>query len=139
MGSKIDEILKSRSPAGSGATEEGAQEDKFFSVLGGDGIDENFFEVRFRDGTKTCFPYHSLSWFNLSPEEGIDLDFDGYMVSIRGRGLDPKLWNGIKQKRVAWVKEADVELQDHKGNEAFISAITITSPESPSEDEPEEE
>jgi hypothetical protein len=129
MGSKIDEILSSRKPAPVAPQEDGSQSDKFFSVLIGEGMEENFFEVRFRDGTKTCFPYHSLSWFNISPEEGIDLDFDGYMICIKGRGLDPKLWNGIKQKRVAWVKEADVELQDHQGNEAYISEITITPPE----------
>lgn len=139
MGSKIDEILRSRNPVTPAAEESDAQEDKFFSVLIGEAIEENFMELRFRDGSKTCFPYQSLTWFNFSPEEGIDLDFNGYMVSIKGRGFDPKLWNGIKQKRVAWVKEADVELQDNKANEAFVSEITITPPETSEEGEPEED
>lgn len=128
MGNAIDDILSKRRPA-EAVAENAEQGDKFFSVLLGDGLHEDFLEVRFRDGTRTCFPYRSLTWFNLSPEDGIDLDFDGYMISIRGRGLESKLWNGIKQMRVAWVTEASVELQDHKGNECFISDITITPPE----------
>ena len=135
MASKIDEILNSKKVA---AEEDAVQEDKFFSVLLGEGLQENFLEVRFRDGTKTAFPYRTLSWFNLSPEEGIDLDFDGYMIAIKGRGLEPKLWNAIKYMRLAWVAEATVELQDHKGNETFISNITITPPEG-FDEAPEEE
>jgi hypothetical protein len=49
-------------------------------------------------------------------------------VAIEGRGLHPKLFTGIKQKRVAWVKEADLQMQDHKDNDTYISSITITPP-----------
>lgn len=122
---KIDEIIKSRQAA---SDQQEAASDKFFSILLGEGLFENFLELQFKDGSRTCFSYTDLIWFNHSPEDGIDLDFGGYLVSIKGRGLEPKLWNGLKSKRVAWVREADVELQDHPGNESFIETITITPP-----------
>ncbi len=133
--SAIDEILKKKQGTG----EPEPEGDRFFSILLGEGLFENFLELQFRDGSRTCFSYNSLTWFNLSPEDGIDLDFSGYLVSIKGRGMEPKLWNGLKAKRVAWVKEADVELQDHKGNECYIEGITITPPEGFGGDETAEE
>ena len=130
----IDEIIRSRQAS---AEQQDAGGDKFFSVLLGEGLYENFLELQFRDGSRTCFSYTDLIWFNYSPEDGIDLDFGGYLISIKGRGLEPKLWNGLKSKRVAWVREADVELQDHGGNESFISEIMITPPKGFAGDEDE--
>ncbi len=125
----IDEILEKRKQAEKPAVPlEENQEDKFFSILVGDGLQENFLELQFRDGLRTCFSYTDLIWFNLSPEDGLDLDFGGFLISIKGRGLGTKLFHGIKQKRVAWVKESDVEMQDHKDNETFIESLTITPP-----------
>ena len=127
MANAIEKILKERE-AGRVIESPEAEGEKFFSVLIGEGLVENFLELRFRDGSCTCFSYTDLTWFNYVPEEGLDLDFGGYLITVKGRGLAPKLFNGIKQKRVAWVKESDVELQDHKGNECFIEEITITPP-----------
>lgn len=82
-------------------------------------------ELRFSNGSHTCFSYGELGWFNYDPEQGIDLDFAGNLVVIKGRGFMPKLFTGIKQKRVAWVKEADSEMQDHSENQTFIEAIEV--------------
>jgi hypothetical protein len=126
----IDRVLETKRPA---APEQAAETDadKFYSVLGGDGLQEHFLELRFRNGLRTCFSYTDLMWFNYDPEAGcIDLEFGGFLLTLKGRGLGDALFNGIKQKRVAWVKEADVEMQDHSGNKSFIKEITITPPES---------
>jgi len=125
----IDEILKAKRQAEKPAEETAKQEDKFFSVLGGEGLHEDFLELRMREGNWTCFSYSDLMWFNYDPKEGcIDLAFGEFMVQIKGRGLVPRLWQGIKNKRVAWLKESDEEMQDHKDNETFIEGIFITPP-----------
>ena len=134
----IDDILKrkqSEKTAAPPSPEADKQEDKFFSILVGEGVQENFLELQFRDGVRTCLSYTDLMWFNYSPDEGLDLEFGGFLISIKGRGLMPKLFNGIKQKRVAWLKESDVELQNHKDNETFIETITITPPKGFTEEE----
>lgn len=129
----VDKVLAKKpaeSHAAALATPVGAaEEDKFYSVLGGEGVSENFLELRFRIGMKTCFSYTELSWFNYDPEAAcIDLEFGGYLVTLKGRGLGEKLFNALKQKRVAWITEADVEMQDHPGNATFIEEITVTPP-----------
>lgn len=117
----VDRILGEKRQAAGG--------DKFYSVLLGEGLQEHFLEFQFRIGLRTCFSYTDLLWFNYDPEAGcVDLEFGGYLVTIKGRGLSPSLFNGIKQKRVAWIKEADSEAQDHPGNDIFIEAITISPP-----------
>lgn len=125
----IDQILQSRKQ---GQKQESpapeTQQDKFFSILVGEGSQENFFEIQSRDGLLTCFSYADLIWIVYDPATGIMLEFGGYLVSIEGRGLHPRLFLGIKQKRVAWVKEADSEMQDHKDNDHFIAKITISPP-----------
>src|SRR5579862_8197141 len=104
----IDKILEAKKQAASPAPVKEKQEDKFFSVLGGEGLHEDFLEFQLRNGTFVCFNYNDLQWFNWDPKAGIiDLEFGGLLVTIKGRGFFPKLWNGIKTKRVAWVKEAD--------------------------------
>lgn len=108
------------------------EEDKFYSILLGEGLQENFLELQFNDGSRSCFSYTDLLWFNYDPAEGIDLDFGGILVTIQGRGFVPRLFNSLKQKRVAWIKEADVELQDHQDNETFVQKISVLAPESPS-------
>lgn len=129
----IDKVL-GRKPAEShaaavappSATDTG---DKFYSVLGGEGLQEHFLELRFRIGLRSCFSYTDLVWFNYDPEAGcIDLEFGGFLITIKGRGLGDALFNGFKQKRVAWIKEADVEMQDHPGNVTFIEEITLIPP-----------
>jgi hypothetical protein len=45
----------------------------------------------------------------------------------------------VKGKRVAWVKEADSNLQDHKDNDCFIEEISITPPKGFTEEAPASE
>lgn len=138
MADKIDEILQRRQ-AEKAATEPEEGDDKFFSVLRGEGLQENFLELQFRNGLQTCFSYSDLLWFNHDPESGcIDLEIGGFLITIKGRGLKP-IFNGVKAKRVAWVKEADTELQDHKDNATYVEEISITPPKGFSgEEEPAE-
>lgn len=69
-----------------------------------------------------------MTWFNYDPDGIIDIEFSGYKAQIKGRGLLP-LFHGIKAKQVAWVKEADSEMQDNDKNESFVQEIDIMSPE----------
>lgn len=109
---------------------------RLYSVLRGEGLTEEFFEIRFRNRTQTCFSYKDLTWFNYSPDEGvIDLEFTGFLVTITGRGLIPKLFEAIKSKRVAWVKEADNGLQDIPEFDHYIESILVTPPEGFAEEE----
>ena len=125
----IDRVLQSRRPGQTPVSE--TEDDKFFSILVGETTQEHFLELRFKIGLKTCFSYTDLLWFNFDPEANcIDLEFGGYQVTLKGRGLGEKLFNGLKQKRVAWVKEADSEMEDHPGNKVFIEEITISPPSS---------
>ena len=127
---KIDEILKSRQQAPPAASPTAATEDsKFFSLLLGEGLHEHFLEFRFQAGLRTCFPYDQLTWFNFDPEGAtIDLEFSGYLITIKGRGLGERLFDGIKQKRIAWIKEADVEMEDNPSNAVFIEQILLVPP-----------
>ncbi|MCW0220399.1 MAG: hypothetical protein OJI67_18880, partial [Prosthecobacter sp.] len=115
------------------------QEDKFFSILVGETSQEHFLEIKTQDGLRTCFSYSDIIWIVYDPDNGLNIEFGGYLVTLEGRGLVPRLFDGIKQKRVAWVKEADHELQDHPENPTFISKITITPPKGFAEDEPPSE
>ena len=66
--STIDEILKERRRKGGGTSESiGEDPAKFYSVLSAEGLQENFLEIRFQDGLRTCFAYADLSWFNYDP------------------------------------------------------------------------
>lgn len=124
--SAVERLLKSRAPAPSVPA---AEEGKFFSVLQADGLVENFLELQFRNGLRSCFPYSDMQWFSWDPETGyLDLEIGGFLISIKGRGLYEKLFQGIKARRVAWIKEADTEMQDHDANEAYIEEITIEPP-----------
>jgi hypothetical protein len=142
MADSIDKVLESRRQPVSGpapAPVAAAVENKFFSIPLGEGLHEHFLELHFRVGLKTCFSYGDLSWFNYDPEGFLDLVFGGFLVTIKGRGLGDRLFHGIKQKRVAWIKEADTQMEDHKGNDAFISEIIVTQPDGPGGGEPEPE
>lgn len=125
MGDAIESILAAR------RQQEGQETSgNFFSVLSAHGLNEEFLELRFRNGAQTCFCYKDLSWFNYSPDDKlIDLEFNGFLVTIKGRGLIPKLFEGIKNKRVAWVREADTELQDCADFESYIESLLITPPQ----------
>lgn len=123
--SSIEKILAERAPRAEQG-EEIADGDRFFGIIRGEGINEDFLEFQLSNGNQVCFAYGDLSWFNFDPKQGcIDLDFGCAVVTINGRGLTPRLWEGIKGKRVAWIKEKDSEMQDHQGNESFIESILI--------------
>lgn len=99
---------------------------EFFLVLRGEGVSEGFLEFRFRNGAQLCLPYDSILWFNYSPDLArIEMDFGGYVVSINGRGLVPKLYDSIKARRVAWIREADTEMQDSKDFDCYIESIIL--------------
>lgn len=124
--SAVDRLMRERPrPPAQAASQEG----KFFQVLPADGLTENFIEFRFRNGMRTCFNFGDLQWFSWDPESGhLDMEFGGYSVIIKGRGLYDSLFQGIKNRRVAWVEEASSEMQDHAGNEAFVEEISIIPP-----------
>ena len=120
----IDKVLgKKREAAEASAEGDG---DKFYSVLQGEGLQEHYLELKLRDGLRICLSYTDLMWFSYDPDgPKIDLEFGGIFATIKGRGLGEALFHGIKQKRVAWIKEADTEMQDHPGNKVFIEEITF--------------
>ncbi len=128
--SAVEKLLDSRRSAGGMPTEAtSAEGDKFSLILVGDRMEEHFLELRFRTGLRTAFAYSDLIFFNYDPESGtLDLDFGGYLITVKGRGLGERVFDGVKQKKVVWLKEADSEMQDHHGNDTFISAILITPP-----------
>jgi len=45
--------------------------------------------------------------------------------------LAGELFDGLKQRRVMWIKEADLEMQDHEKNPVFISDIGFEPEEKP--------
>jgi hypothetical protein len=120
----IDKVLSKKKETPEAGSE--GDGDKFYSVLVGEGLQEHYLELKQRDGLRICLSYTDLMWFSYDPEgPKIDLEFGGIFVTIKGRGLGEALFNGIKQKRVAWIKEADTEMQDHPGNKMFIEEITF--------------
>jgi len=134
----IDTILQQRKAQETGSSTTEVEENKFYSAILGEGMTENFLEIRFRDGLCTCFSYTDLVWFNFDPEGGfLDLEFGGFLVTIKGRGLGDRFFYQLKGKRVSWVKEADSDFQDHDGNDIYVSEITITPPEGFPDDEEE--
>ncbi len=125
----IDKVLESRrqqaTPSPAAKEEDG---DRFYSVFGGDVVNDPFLELRFRDGLKLCLPYRDVVWLSYDPETpkigaNIKIDFGSTTICIKGRGLDGELFEGLKQKRVVWIKEADSEMQDHDKNKVFIDDI----------------
>ena len=121
----IDKVLQGRKQIVAMPSPDGTV-DKFYSILVGEGLQEHYLELKIRDGLRICLSYTDLAWFSYDPEgPKIDLEFGTIFVTIKGRGLGDALFNGIKQKRVAWIKEADSEMQDHPGNTIFIEEITF--------------
>ena len=132
MGDSIDKILEGRrqqtAPPAAPKEDDG---DKFYSVLGGDIVEDPFLELRFRDGFRLCLPYRDIVWFSYNPKgPEIAMDFGSTSIRIKGRGLAGELFDGLRLKRVVWIKEADNDMQDHDKNKVFISDIGF---------EPEEE
>ena len=127
MGDNIDKILEGRrQQAPPSATPKEDDADKFYSVLGGDLVDDPFLELRFRDGFRLFLPYRDVVWFSYSAKEPeIRMDFGSTSIRIKGRGLAGELLDGLRQKRVVWVKEADHEMQDHDKNKVFIAEISF--------------
>ena len=131
MADKIDEILQGRrqqAVAPPAAPDDEA--DKFFSVLGGDLVDDPFVEFRFRDGFRLALPYRDVVWISCDPEGEIKMDFGSTTMVIKGRGLSGGLFDGLKQKRVIWIQEANTEMQDHDKNKVFVADIGFEREES---------
>ena len=131
MADSIDKILEAgRQKAATTPVPAAAEADKFFSLLGGDVVDDPFLEFRFHDGFKLCLAYHDVVWMSYDPKRPkIEMDFGSTTIVIEGRGLDGELFDGLKSKRVMWIKEADREMQDHDGNKVFIKNIGFKSPD----------
>ena len=129
--STVEKILESRrAQSESSAAAPAADSDKFSLILIGDKMEENFLELKFRTGLRTAFPYSDILFMNYDPDSSsLDVDFGGFLVTVKGRGLGDRVFDGIKQKRVVWLKEADSAMQDHKGNELFIDEILVTPPD----------
>ena len=120
----IDKILETRRQQAVPAAPQEAEGDKFYSVLGGDVVNDPLLEFRFRDGLKICFPYRDIIWLSHDPKgPAIQIDFGSMIINIKGRGLDGELFEGIRHRRVVWVKEADTEMQDHDKNPVFVEDI----------------
>ncbi|HEV2693392.1 MAG TPA: hypothetical protein VG347_10900 [Verrucomicrobiae bacterium] len=131
MNDKISQILESRKKPEVPAEEEG----KCFSIPAVGNTQELFLELRFKDGQRTCFDFTKLDWFNFNPESGfIDLDFSGFLISIKGRGLLP-LFEAVKSRQVGWVKEADSDMQDNDKTSSYVGQIAITPPKNFSDEE----
>lgn len=132
MSKTIEEIIETRNAR---APKNASPEEKSYSVISGEGIHENFLELKFRDGLKTCFAYNDLVFMNFDPDESVlDIEFGGFMVSVKGTGLGEKLFHHLKSKRVAWIREASSEFEENDTQEVYISEIAITPPEGFSED-----
>ena len=124
----IDKILEAKRQAEKQAEKpaESKEIHPFYSILVGETTQEHYLEFKMQDGLCVCLSYTDLSWFSYDPEvPSIELEFGVSFVTIKGRGLGGRLWTGIKQKRVAWVKERDTKMQDHPGNELYIEEITF--------------
>ncbi len=127
---RISEILESRRKHEKQPDPDGeAAGDKFYSVLRGEGLFEQFLELQFSNGMQSAFSYGDLHWFNHDPDAGcMDCQFGEFLITIRGRGLK-RIFQGIKGKRIAWIKEADSTMEDHPGNECYIEEILVIPPE----------
>lgn len=125
MGSaKLEEILARKKP-----TTEEDDPRKCFSLPSVGNVQENYLELRFRNGLCTCFNFNSLSWFNYDPEPGIiDMEFDGFLVSVKGRGLYPVLFTALKNRQVAWIKECDSKFQDSDEYDHYVASIDVVAP-----------
>ena len=131
MADKIDEILQGRrQQAAAPPAAPDDEADKFFSVLGGDLVDDPFVEFRFRDGFRLALPYRDVVWISCDPEGEIKMDFGSTTMVIKGRGLAGGLFDGLKQKRVIWIQEASTEMQDHDKNKVFVADISFEREES---------
>ena len=130
--SKVEELLASRrSTSGIAPAAPATEADKFSLILIGEKMEENFLELKFRSGLRTAFPYSDILFMNYDPDSGsLDVDFGGFLVTVKGRGLGERVFDGIKQRRVVWLKEADSAMQDHAANDLFIGEILVTPPDS---------
>ena len=112
--------------------------DQFYEIIKVTGMEEEFLELQWRDGSCECFSISRMSRFKYDPARGcIDFRHEDLLVTITGRGLYPALFRGMKKRRVTWIREADSDMQDHSGNPVFIESILVkpywcTNEESPS-------
>lgn len=99
-----------------------------YSIQHVDKQDEHLLEVRTRDGLCSSFQYFNIVWLVYEPEIGIIIDFNGYTLSIEGKGLNGEVYEAIKRRRLSWIRESD----DPNGSdqqELCVTRITINPPE----------
>lgn len=101
--------------------------DQYFAIVPDDKQEEYLLEVRTRDGFCSAFQFFSITWLVYEPDIGIIVDFNGYTVSIEGKGLKGALYDAIKRRRVSWIKESDDPSAD-AGKDIYVSKITISPP-----------
>lgn len=109
--------------------------EQFFCIVKVEGMTTDFLEIRFRNGAIFFLNYSELSFFNYSPAGIIDMIFGGFRVEIHGRGLAPKLVEAIKAKRVAWVREADADMEEGMDYKSFVREIFVEFPQGFGEEE----
>jgi len=122
------------------AMPESEVENRFYQTRRIEG-EEHCLELRFNTGIVTFFKYSDVNWCVYDPDAGmIDICFMGFVVSITGRGLVPDLLEGIKTRRISWVKEADTNFQEDEKFPVVIKSISVAWPEGFGEggDEPEQ-
>ena len=89
-------------------------------------------ELRLANGNSMAFSYSYLMQATCDPSQGIELQFSGKKVSIRGSHLNTeirpniRLYEAILRHRVPWVQEADraTSLRAPQGT-VVIDAIEI--------------
>lgn len=67
-------------------------------------------DLRFKDGNATALSYAYLVAVRFNPSEGLELEFTGHRVTLKGRGLS-RLYRGLLAHVVGHVQEVD-ELAD---------------------------
>ncbi|MEM9281826.1 MAG: hypothetical protein AAGA96_08370 [Verrucomicrobiota bacterium] len=130
---KIADIIEERQRR---SQDEEVVEEKFFSAPGGE---QKFLAINFRDGQRAGFSYSDLVWVSYDPENSsLDLEFNGFLVQLKGRGLSPRLFDGFLEKAVKWVREVDSDFVDSDEFTTVIDEIVIIPPEGV-QDEAEED
>lgn len=126
MSDNVKDLIAARDKKKGGEEEDA---NAFYSTLGGGGSDSRFLDLRFSDGQRAAFSYGDLVWFNLHPQGTIaDLEFNGILITIEGRGLRP-LYENLLDRKVRWVREADSNWEDSDNVETVVARISITPPE----------
>ena len=84
-----------------------------FGMLRGSRDRSLMLDFRLKGGNSETFPYAALDRIRVDPSEGIVLEFNGVVVTLKGWHLArategrPSLAEGLRRQRVAWIQEVD--------------------------------